>query len=256
LRIFGDLMAWLSLLIGNSRLHWAWWQHNQLQATWHSPHGEPQAGLESFDVPPSLMEFLGDRPWQELPLYMASVVPTQTDRWQSQARAMITIDRIPLGNLYPSLGIDRALAAYGAGERYGYPVLAIDGGTALTLTGVDARRNLVGGAIWPGLSLQLRSLAEGTGLLPNLTWEEDADNLSRWSLDTIGAMRSGILHSTWAGLSDFVADWQQSFPHSQLVVTGGDGALLAKGVSALVNLDPNLIWWGMESVVRSNFLES
>jgi type III pantothenate kinase len=249
-------MTWLSLLIGNSRLHWAWWQHGQLQATWHSPHGEPQAGLGFLGAPPSLTELFGDRPWQELPLYLASVVPAQTDRWQSQARATLALDRIPLGNLYPSLGIDRALAAYGAGERYGYPVLAIDGGTALTLTGVDDRRNLVGGAIWPGLSLQLRALAEGTGLLPNLTWEAGAENSPRWSRDTMGAMRSGILHSTWAGLSDFIADWQQSFPHSQVVVTGGDGALLVRGATAPTILDPNLVWWGMESIVRSNFLES
>jgi type III pantothenate kinase len=257
LRIPGDLMAWLSLLIGNSRLHWAWWQNSQLQATWHSTYVAPQAGLDLLGGPQSLKKFLGDRPWQDLPLYLASVVPAQTAHWQSQARAIITLDLIPLGNLYPTLGIDRALAAYGAGERYGYPVLAIDGGTAITLTGIDDRRNLVGGAIWPGLSLQLRALAEGTGLLPNLTWEDGADSLPRWSRETVGAIRSGILHSTWAGLADFVADWRRSFPHSQLVITGGDSELLARGwPAASVTQDPNLAWWGMEQIVQSNFPET
>jgi type III pantothenate kinase len=252
-------MVWLSLVIGNSRLHWAWWQQSQLQATWHSPHGGPAEGLG--DPPPTLAAYLADRSWQDLPLYWASVVPDLTALWQSQGLE-IALHRVPLGNLYPTLGIDRALAAYGAGEKYGYPVLVIDGGTAITLTGLDAQRQLVGGAIWPGLALQRRSLATSTGQLPAASWP--AEPPSRWSRETIGAIQSGIFYATGAGLRDFGADWQRQFPQSRILVTGGDGELLtnllqAKGFPSgnapqtelAATYDPNLAWWGLELVVST-----
>jgi len=44
----------------------------------------------------------------------------------------------------------RALAVLGAGKKYGFPCLVIDAGTALTFTGVDRDKKLVGGAIDPG----------------------------------------------------------------------------------------------------------
>jgi type III pantothenate kinase len=252
-------MVWLSLIIGNSRLHWAWWQQGQLQGTWHSPQGGPEAGMGDF--PTALAVHLKDRSWQELPLYWASVVPDLTALWQQQGTE-IALDQVPLDDLYPTLGIDRALAAYGAGEKYGYPVLAIDGGTAITLTGIDQQRRLVGGAIWPGLALQRRSLAAGTGQLPAASWP--AELPSRWSRETLGAMHSGILYATGAGLRDFGADWQRQFPQSRILVTGGDGELLTKLLQAegfpsgnaprtglAVAADPNLAWWGLGLVVSN-----
>jgi type III pantothenate kinase len=244
-------MVWLSLIVGNSRLHWAWWQQGQLQETWHAPHGGPEAGIGNLPI--ALAAYLKNRPWQDLPLYWASVVPDLTARWQHWGLEIL-LDRIPLDNLYPTLGIDRALAAYGAGEKYGYPVLAIDGGTAITLTGIDEQRRLVGGAIWPGLALQRQSLATGTGQLPAASWP--AELPSRWSRETIGAMHSGILYSTGAGLRDFGADWQHRFPQSRILVTGGDGELLikllqAEGSRLAMVSDPNLAWWGLGLVVSS-----
>jgi type III pantothenate kinase len=245
-------MTWLALSIGNSRLHWAWWQGRQRQATWHCAHLATLDHPETWGWPAALLQELGTRHWSILPLYVASVVPSQTALWQPYARGIIRLEQIPLGNLYPTLGIDRALAAYGAGETYGYPVLAIDGGTALTLTGIDERKQLVGGAILPGLGLQLQSLGQGTAQLPSLSWEIQT-SVERWSRDTSGAIWGGVLYSAIAGLQDFGADWQQRFPGSPIILTGGDGALLANGLAKqlAVTFDPDLIWAGMELVIAS-----
>ena len=78
-------------------------------------------------------------------------------------REFIGLEDIPLEGLYPSLGVDRALALWGAGATWGFPCLVIDGGTALTLTGGNGDGFLVGGAILPGLRLQLQSLGRGNG---------------------------------------------------------------------------------------------
>ena len=95
----------------------------------------------------------------------------------------------------------------GAGETYGYPVLVIDGGTALTITGIDANRRLIGGAILPGLRLQLRSLSVGTAALPEIILPQQLP--PRWSNNTPDSIASGILYTVSAGISDFIQDWQQ-----------------------------------------------
>jgi type III pantothenate kinase len=209
---------WMALAIGNSRLHWGLFAGKKLQQTWHSSYFVPtDQWIQQANAPHIPID---------LPLVVASVVPKQTDLWQPYAQRLITLADIPLQDLYPTLGIDRALASYGAGETYGYPVLVVDGGTALTITGVNAQRRLVGGAIWPGLRLQLQSLQSNTAALGDFGADWAVGN--RWATDSAEAMASGILHSTSAGILDFWQDWQRQFPTSQLLVTGGDGEILSK----------------------------
>jgi type III pantothenate kinase len=48
---------------------------------------------------------------------MASVVPRQTALWQNYPGVqVITLDSLPLQDVYPTLGIDRALALWGLGK--------------------------------------------------------------------------------------------------------------------------------------------
>jgi type III pantothenate kinase len=210
-------MDWLALAIGNSRLHWAYFRDQQIQQIWHTAYFLPtsdwrKSAQPNWSIPANI------------PLYLASVVPTQTAQWYLFAQKILTLADIPLQNLYPALGIDRALAVLGAGETFGYPVLLIDAGTALTITGVNADRQLVGGAIWPGLRLQWQALNQGTAALPAFQISEKPMN--RWAMNTSEAISSGIFYSSLAGIKDFYSDWQGQFPETVLVITGGDGELL------------------------------
>jgi type III pantothenate kinase len=154
------------------------------------------------------------------------------------------------------LGIDRALALWGAGEIYGFPVLVIDGGTALTFTGADASGRLVGGAILSGLRSQLRSLATNTAALPEV--ELPTQMPPRWALNTPEAIKSGTIYTLIAGIQDFVTAWREEFPDSKVVITGGDRSYLlhylqiySPEISAAVIADPHLIFWGMRSLVMN-----
>jgi pantothenate kinase type III len=68
--------------------------------------------------------------------------------------------------VYPTMGVDRVAALYGARLHYGAPALVIDGGTALTYTCLDENSKIVGGGISPGVKVRLQSLADYTGSLP------------------------------------------------------------------------------------------
>ncbi|NER39652.1 MAG: pantothenate kinase [Oscillatoria sp. SIO1A7] len=271
---------WLALAIGNSRLHWALFCDRILQVSWDTPHLNPIAAKELMDgglsehpnLSPNLSSNLWQSLWQSLspnlwpkeatatllntkvlpPLWIASVVPEQLQLWLAYPRARaIALEDLPLSGLYPTLGIDRALAVLGAGTKLGWPVLVIDAGTALTFTGADRDRRLVGGAILPGLALQLASLSRRTAALPAI---ELPDRLpERWAATTPAAMSSGVIYTVLAGMRDFIAAWQDRFPASPVALTGGDSCKLKAYLQSLepalaevAIADPNLIFWGIQ----------
>ncbi len=145
------------------------------------------------------------------------------------------------------------MAIWGAAETYGYPCLVIDGGTALTFTGVDPQRQLVGGAILPGLKTQFKSLQQTTAALPEITLPQALP--TRWALATDKAIASGVIYTVIAGIESFIVDWCQSFPQSIVVLTGGDAQILHHylqnqffklPISTIV--DRNLVFWGMKLI--------
>ncbi|MBD2364960.1 pantothenate kinase [Anabaena minutissima FACHB-250] len=196
-------------------------------------------------------------PLTALPIVIASVVPTQTALWQTYPNVhVITLDQIPLNNTYPTLGIDRALALWGAGMTWGFPMLVMDAGTALTFTGADANQCLVGGAILPGVGLQLASLGQKTGQLPQLNIEAIQSLPQRFALNTPEAIQSGVIYTLLAGIKDFIVDWWRLFPEGKVAIKGGDRTLLLNYLQALypeiaarLIVEPNLIFWGMQKIV-------
>ncbi len=247
-------MEWLALAIGNSRLHWAYFDGQELQQTWHSDYFTPTADWREVARSDWLIP-------ANIPLYLASVVPTQTTQWQPFAQRILTLADVPLKGLYPTLGIDRALAALGAGETYGYPLLLIDAGTALTFTGINADRQLFGGAILPGLRLQWQALYQGTAALPSSP--ADFKPVNRWAMNTEEAIASGIFYSTLASIRDFYLDWQHQFPETVLVITGGDGKILYLFLHSKegqqyalksLNYSPDAISWGMSAICKQTNL--
>jgi type III pantothenate kinase len=246
---------WIGLAIGNSRWHWAWFQGESLQKAWDS---EPIiTDLIDQKILKENLSFLTSDRLANLPIYVASVVPSQTILWQTYPQAnLINLDNIPLQNLYPTLGIDRALTLLGAGMSLGFPCLVIDAGTALTFTGANRDRILIGGAILPGLKLQFQSLATKTAALPKIQLPKNLPN--RFAIATPEAIQSGIIYVILAGIHNFITDWLERFPNSNIALTGGDGQLLYSYLKIQfpdlveqIIIDPYLIFWGMRSVISN-----
>jgi type III pantothenate kinase len=245
----------IGLSIGNSRYHWAWFLNTKFQSSWDTEYLNIDRYWDFLPIDCQLIINQNPIEFDRIPIYLVSVVPSQTAIWQQLPQVkLITLSDIPLLDLYPTLGIDRALATFGAGNIYGYPILVIDGGTALTITGVDDRHRLFGGAILPGLRLQIRSLSIGTAALPEIELPRHLP--PRWHHHTPGAIASGILHTVSAGLHEFIQDWQQLFPTSQIILTGGDGELLAGylqsnslDLATTISYNRDLIFIGLSAVI-------
>jgi type III pantothenate kinase len=204
------------LLIGNSRWHWAGGVPGALRC-WSEP---PAAGERASAALRRL------RGW-------AAVGPVPDDAGLRPERR-ITLAQVPLQQLPPWLGVDRALAGWRAWRCSGGPVLVADAGTALSLTLVDGRGRFAGGRIQAGLALQLRALAGGTVLLPALdaaavaaaggTGEREA---GPWPTATAAAMAVGVREGLVAAVEHAWSQARSRYPDCRLWITGGDGAWIA-----------------------------
>jgi type III pantothenate kinase len=268
------MQDWLALAIGNSRLHWAWFDQSGLRQTWDTAHLEPEMVRSLIQTKFNFSHYENLLPlgleipqWQThlVDLWLVSVVPEQTALWQQYARAkVLTLADVPLANIYASLGGDRAMALWGAIQTYGCPVLVIDGGTALTLTGANGQADdcaaLVGGAIFPGVRSLLQTLKQSTAALPLLdatSFNASVQLPDRWARETVGAIQSGIAYMVMDGLQGFIRDWQGRYPTGAIVFTGGDGVLLRAWLNAqapaITTIDPNLIFAGIAAVVQQRY---
>ena len=228
----------LMIAIGNTRIKAAIFNNNfQLIKEYAVNHQ---------DLPILEME-LGTRDFKWIAI--ASVVPNLITTWHNRENTqIITTGDVPLTGLYTSMGCDRALAAFGAGECYGYPILVIDAGTAITVTGIDSDKNFVGGAIMAGLRSQFASLHQNTAALPILSIPESLP--TRWGMDTSSSIQAGISQILLAGLQAYIDDWRSRFPDSKVIMTGGDGERLQGWGLAVDAIDQYLIFLGMLQVFQ------
>jgi type III pantothenate kinase len=236
--------TWFALMIGNSRLHWAQFIGRTLRQTWDTPHLP-----DSSDLPQNV----------SVPLWVASVVPSQTALWTAHPCVhWLTLEQIPIKNLYATLGIDRALALWGAMRAIGFPVLVIDAGTALTFTAADSQGQFMGGAILPGLQMQLEAMNQRTANLPTLEHSHLAALLlpPRWAVNTVEAMQAGVVYGLLSVLRYYIETWLKQFPQGAIALTGGDSLLLQhylKQQSAEIGdriiLSPRLVFMGMREIV-------
>lgn len=246
---------WLALAVGNSRLHWAWFHHHTLVKTWDTHH--LPISIKPKQLPHLFLHSdLVRQGFNNLSVYLASVVSRQTEYWQHYNNlVLIRLKDLKLTNTYPTMGVDRALAVSGAIAIYNKACLVVDGGTALTFTGVDADGKFVGGAILPGLRSQLLSLQQKTAALPEVQLPDLLP--PRWAMDTDTAIASGILYTAIAGVQSCVVDWLRQFPQSQIIFTGGDGAILSRflqqqypKLSSEIVVDSNLVFQGIRLVYQ------
>ena len=272
---------WLALIIGNTRLHWGLFYRETLSGVWHTPHLTAHAvehlisnGFKSIawqtveTAVPLAQSIRLNQAISLSSLWIASVVPNQTPLWRSLNDSVkanvVERSHISLSGLYPTLGIDRAINLLGAGNTVGWPVLVIDGGTALTFTaGVQqsGENTLYGGAILSGIRLQAQSLAQQTAALGEFVTMGDANLPERWAKDTTGAIASGLTYSTTSAIIDYLSDWWQRFPTGKAVLTGGDGPVLhallqqrTPAIAARVQRDSYLMFWGMQAYRKERML--
>ncbi len=157
------------------------------------------------------------------------------------------------------LGIDRLVGAYAAHKRFGGSLVVVDAGSAITVDWVDAEGDFCGGAILPGITMQLRALASGTDALPKIQCDHD------WQLvapakNTADAIRLGVKAGTAAGIDQLARHYGREAGVTEqdyrMVVTGGDAAVISGGLAHSAKVVENLVCRGLLDLPRSTVTET
>ena len=152
-----------------------------------------------------------------------------------------------------TLGADRIADACGAaGLHPGEPCLVIDAGTCITVDFIDAKGVYHGGAIMPGLKMNLQALHTFTAKLPLIDLEgvEKTPVLGRSTEESILA---GTIGATLLALAGYVALYKEKAPNLRVLLTGGDAKyLLASGTNNGWEHVQNLTLIGLNEIMIYN----
>ncbi len=165
----------------------------------------------------------------------------------------------PLGMAldYPEprqIGADRLANAVGVLARHGAPAIVIDFGTAVTFDIVSAKPAYCGGVIAPGLGAMTGYLTRKTALLPEIQLEEPPSAIGK---STTLAMQAGAVFGYRGLVKEILAKIRAELPgEPKIIATGGDAALIARGVAEIQAVDPDLTLDGLRQVARRVFLQS
>ncbi|MEF2893040.1 MAG: type III pantothenate kinase, partial [Akkermansia sp.] len=174
--------------------------------------------------------------------------------WLTRPSHFLSCDsRLGVGIDYPSprqIGADRLANAAGAVAYYGYPCIVVDFGTAVTFDVIGPERTYLGGAIAPGLASMGDYLARNTALLPAIEPHEPKHAIGT---STVEAMHSGAVYGYRGMVKEILAKLEEEMGKRPTVVaTGGDAALIARGVPRIDHVDPDITLNGLRMVAGLN----
>jgi type III pantothenate kinase len=160
------------------------------------------------------------------------------------------------------VGIDRLLAAIAAGhfsttDRF----VVVQAGSAVTVdlvarvTGVEtpgesAKLRFLGGAILPGVPMMLRLLGRAADMLPELHAADLVNLPDLPGKNTEAAMIAGCSSCLVGGVQHLIHRYQATGKVQSIIVSGGDGPLLAPYLDTPVTVVPHLVLQGVAQVAR------
>jgi type III pantothenate kinase len=140
-------------------------------------------------------------------------------------------------------GVDRVLNVAAAYEQMGKACVVVDAGTAITVDCCNDDGAFLGGAIAPGLSMQLDALHSGTAKLPQVPFEVPPFAFGK---NTADAIRVGVYN----GLRGLVRDATERYATDlgfwpDIIATGGDAPRLFEGWELIHAIAPDLTLYGI-----------
>ncbi|MCX7927904.1 MAG: type III pantothenate kinase [Candidatus Omnitrophica bacterium] len=157
---------------------------------------------------------------------------------------------VPIKNLYHpphKVGQDRLVNAFAACQLYGYPVITVDVGTAITLDVVSKRKEYLGGMILPGLEMSLQALAEKTALLPKVKLRLPRRIIGTSTQESI---ISGIVIGYTCLIDGLIKKIKKEIGNSKVVLTGGQSKFLSCLSEEAKIIDPNLTVKGLYCIAK------
>ena len=142
------------------------------------------------------------------------------------------------------------VAAVGAIERYGTPLIIIDLGTATTYSYVNEKGDFCGAVIMPGVVTGSESLSSKASLLPRVDFNPPKHVIMK---DTIGSMQSGIIYGEAARIDGMIAKIRAEMKNeAKVIMTGGLAPVILPYCENEITLDNELDLEGLKIIYDRN----
>lgn len=244
-------MAWLLVDNSNTRTKFALGDADGLR-DWRGILPTPDISAESLAAVTADVEFSA--------VIVCSVVPAKAailrDFFEPSRPVHFLSHASPLGMAidYPfpqQIGADRLANAAGVLSRHGAPAIVIDFGTAVTFDVISGQPAYCGGVIAPGLGAMSGYLPQKTALLPAIDLVEPVSAIGK---STIHAMQAGAVFG-YRGLvrEIIIRICGELAGRPKIIATGGDAALIARGVPEIDVVDPDITLDGLRQVAARVF---
>lgn len=186
---------------------------------------------------------------------ICSVVPRVSQKLKGKIKELFKVSPLVLGedifvpikNLYknPSqVGQDRLANAYAAKILYGYPLIIVDFGTAITFDIISKRGDYLGGIIVPGLEISRDVLSERTALLPKVKLRKPKVLIGK---DTQESILSGIFFGFGCLVDGLIEKLKAELgrDNTKIIATGGNVRQISPFCRSITKVDPHLTLKGI-----------
>ena len=148
------------------------------------------------------------------------------------------------------IGSDLIADLVGAKEKYGYPTLVIDLGTASKILLLDKSGAFTSCVILPGLSLSAASLTSKAALLPEVSLDKPKTILAK---NTVEAMNAGIVYGHADMITGLVARYEKEIGYTcKHILTGGSAVYLKEIMDSSYIYDPTVTLDGLSIILKKN----
>lgn len=198
---------------------------------------------------------------------IASVVPDVMHSIENAIRKYLNLEPIVIANNEEidlevncdnpkAVGADRIVNCVAGIKKYGYPLIIVDIGTAITIDVVDENCIYQGGAIFPGIGISSEALFMRTAKLPKVELVKPEKVVGKNTIDNI---RSGMVIG-YIGLIEKLIDEtirEMKFDENNIKVicTGGYSNLISKDIDKIDIIDKRLTLYGLLEIYKSKRLQ-
>jgi len=191
---------------------------------------------------------------------VSSVVPYVDKSLKESVRGLFHVDPISIDYLTDTgikllidnpqeMGADRIAGYIGALSFFSPPFMVIDSGTATTFDVINKDYECIGGSIFPGIELSIKSLAQNTAKLGMINFGVPESILGT---NTENSIRAGIYYSYIGGLSFMIKEYKKVIgSDAGVIATGGLSKYFEKKIPEIDLYEPDLIYLGLKNIYES-----
>ncbi len=253
----------LAVDIGNTKIALGIFKNGELEERWRIAADLRRTSEEYAVILDGLFRLQDSMEHRDLKgAILASVVPNLDHVFMQSIHRLcpeipITIldssYELGMKNLYENpweVGADRIANAVGGRERFGYPLIIVDFGTATNIDVLNDEGDYIGGVILPGIEMTADALFQRTAKLPRISITLPDTVIGK---TTVHSMQSGIGYGIIASVDALVERiWDELGYTTRVLGTGGAAEMFTKVSKTIDSVDSYLTLYGLKYIWERN----